>query len=469
MRNIYTLIPKIIKPFLIILILSLSGFLWANEIIKGPYLSGVTTDQIRITWETTENSNTRVDYADERYYGDYGSFEFQNSISENVIHHTILLTGLNPSTRYNYKVTSGEAESPVHHFRTAVPADQPFHFIAFGDNRSDSVAHQTVVNAVLSYQPDFVLNTGDLVANGGSISDWQTFFNINRELMPITPYFSAIGNHEIPNSLFLDYFEYPNNEQWYSFRYGNSKFIILDNSIPWLLPFSEQPDYLEDELVEAESWADWIFVCFHEPPYSSGNHGSEYTTRLTLCPIMEAHNVFMVFNGHDHCYEHALVNGIHYFVTGGGGAGLYSVGTSDWTVYSERTYHFCHIEVNGTCLRFKAIKPDGTVIDSFNTCPLAVEKGNLPLNSQINAYPNPFNKKVNIEYTSEKNVFSKLAVYNLLGEEICILQQGYLKAGKYLTCWDGNTTGGERSATGIYFLKWDCPGSSKLSRLLYLK
>ena len=60
-----------------------------------------------------------------------------------------------------------------------------------------------------------------------------------------------------------------------------------------------------------------------------------------------------------------VVNGITYVVTGGGGAPLYDVGNSPWTVYSEKTYHYCLLTTNSSLLTFEAIKPDGTVFDSF--------------------------------------------------------------------------------------------------------
>jgi hypothetical protein len=109
----------------------------------------------------------------------------------------------------------------------------------------------------------------------------------------------------------------------------------------------------------------FTIVFFHHPLYSSGPHGNATLLRMIWKPIFEHFTVDIVFNGHDHDYERSVVNGITYVVTGGGGAPLYDVGHSPWTMYSEKTYHYCLLTANSSLLTFEAIKPDGTVFDSF--------------------------------------------------------------------------------------------------------
>jgi hypothetical protein len=79
----------------------------------------------------------------------------------------------------------------------------------------------------------------------------------------------------------------------------------------------------------------------------------------------EFYNVDIVFNGHDHSYEHGKVRSVNYIVTGGGGAPLYDIGQSWWTIHSEKTYHYCLVSVDQMELNFQAKKPDGSIIDSF--------------------------------------------------------------------------------------------------------
>jgi len=61
------------------------------------------------------------------------------------------------------------------------------------------------------------------------------------------------------------------------------------------------------------------------------------------------------------------VNGVTYIVTGGGGAPLYGASTSSWTQFSASEYHACKVSITGNNSTLQAIKPDGTVIDTFST------------------------------------------------------------------------------------------------------
>jgi hypothetical protein len=54
-------------------------------------------------------------------------------------------------------------------------------------------------------------------------------------------------------------------------------------------------------------------------------------------------------------------------VAGGlfGGAPIRNVGSSWWTIYSESAYHYCLLTADESRLSFQALKPDGTILDSF--------------------------------------------------------------------------------------------------------
>ena len=74
----------------------------------------------------------------------------------------------------------------------------------------------------------------------------------------------------------------------------------------------------------------------------------------------------MAFAGHNHYYARALVKGVHHITTGGGGAPLYNPDSNSPNVItSSKANHFCKVEIDGNNLKFRAVKPDGTVIDTF--------------------------------------------------------------------------------------------------------
>ena len=52
-------------------------------------------------------------------------------------------------------------------------------------------------------------------------------------------------------------------------------------------------------------------------------------------------------------------------------------------------------------------------------------------------YPNPFNPKTTIKYSIPQDGFVKIAVYNMLGEEVAMLVNTTKKAGRYEVSFDG--------------------------------
>jgi acid phosphatase type 7 len=86
-----------------------------------------------------------------------------------------------------------------------------------------------------------------------------------------------------------------------------------------------------------------------------------------LVPMFEKYRLTAGFFGHDHNYQHYLKNGVHYVVTGGGGAPLYDVdkpapGITQKVVSVE---HFVRIRVDGKSAHIEAIAVDGKKLDDI--------------------------------------------------------------------------------------------------------
>lgn len=73
---------------------------------------------------------------------------------------------------------------------------------------------------------------------------------------------------------------------------------------------------------------------------------------------------------------------------------------------------------------------------------------------QINlgAYPNPFSDKLNIGYELTRSAYVTVSVYNIFGQEIVQLFNGYQGAGKVRHEWDGRANG-TVCASGMYTYK----------------
>ncbi len=349
---------------LIVMLWSFLGLAFGQSLTRGPYLQNVTPTSVIIVWVTDTSGNSEVEFGETSSYGSWVSDP------ASVFQHAVTLTALSPYTLYHYRVkTDGTVLSTDATFRTAADASRDnFVFVAMGDHRSNPSAHLSVVSRVIAINPDLCVDTGDLVGNGDNASEWDPqFFTPEKELMKSVCLFPSIGNHEGSGANYLAYFYLPTgsgSERYYSFDYGNAHFVSLDTNISYSAGSAQYTWFVNDLQSTTKPWR---FVYFHHPPYSSSLHGSNTTVRAQLCPVIEANGVQMVFNGHDHDYERSYVNGVTYIVTGGGGAPLYSAGTSSWTQFSASEYHAYKVSITGNNSTLEAIKPDGTVIDSFST------------------------------------------------------------------------------------------------------
>lgn len=80
-------------------------------------------------------------------------------------------------------------------------------------------------------------------------------------------------------------------------------------------------------------------------------------------------------------------------------------------------------------------------------------------------YPNPFNPITNITFGISKQGFITLKVYDVLGNEVSILNNGNMTAGNYEVNFDGSNL-----SSGMYFYRFDVDGSMvDTRRMLLLK
>ena len=82
-------------------------------------------------------------------------------------------------------------------------------------------------------------------------------------------------------------------------------------------------------------------------------------------------------------------------------------------------------------------------------------------------YPNPFNPETKISFALPSAGNIRLAVYNLLGEEIATLAEGAYPAGGHSVAWRGVDRHGRMVASGIYLYRLEA-GSVVLTRKMML-
>jgi acid phosphatase type 7 len=238
--------------------------------------------------------------------------------------------------------------------------------LVYGDTRTNHNVHRQVVSQMMLHRPTVVFHVGDLVENGFSASEWDTFNIITAGIRSEAEFFPALGNHENQSPLFFSDFDLPNNEQWYSVKRDGIHFVVL-NSCASTRSGSEQLTWLAADLSQVDDSIKFIVAVLHHPPYSTGPHTEdEMGLRETLVPLFEQYGVDIVFSGHDHDYERSYCGGRYYIVTGGGGAPLHDQARQDpcSQLYLKKN-EFCRISRVENELRAKVYDISGELIDHF--------------------------------------------------------------------------------------------------------
>jgi len=78
-------------------------------------------------------------------------------------------------------------------------------------------------------------------------------------------------------------------------------------------------------------------------------------------------------------------------------------------------------------------------------------------------YPNPFNPTTTIPFALLTESRVKIAIYNILGQRVAVLEDGILQAGNHKASW--NSTG---MASGVYLIVLESPGESGQTRKITL-
>jgi acid phosphatase type 7 len=333
----------------------------ADTLIGGPYVLHVTPKSATVAW-IVQSSEVKLGTAPDRMDQAEPALRFEH----------VTYSNLKPGTTYYYDVLNRDEGKGS--FKTPPEGAGRFQFVVYGDTRTRHDFHRKVAAAIAKADPDFVVHTGDLVSDGAQTSLWPIFFSIEKELLRKTAFFPSLGNHERNNPQYYQFFDV--KDPYYSFNWGNAHFTVLNSDLGnagadpaakekfW----AEQKQWLAADL-RASQKSDFRFVVFHHPPFTAyAKRQQEKSNTADFVPLFEQYKVTAIFNGHDHNYQHHLKNGIHYIVTGGGGAPLYPVDAPipEMTKKVESTEHFVKVSVNGKQARVEAVALDGHLIDTID-------------------------------------------------------------------------------------------------------
>ena len=236
----------------------------------------------------------------------------------NMVRHTAEITGLEPGTKYSYRVGDKSRGwwSDAGVIETADKSDGFTFFHVTDEQSQNAIQYQkwgSVVDTALSLFPQgkFFMSTGDQVDYTEHFTQWSWFFNAsanikNSVIMP------TAGNHEDEGYMLDQNFILPTTVEqdreigvFYSFDYNNAHFIVLNTN-----NLSEDEALSDDQLAwlkaDAEkSDAQWTIVALHKALYSNGSHYDDddvVAMREQLCGLMPELGIDLVLQGHDHVY-----------------------------------------------------------------------------------------------------------------------------------------------------------------------
>lgn len=231
------------------------------------------------------------------------------------VHHA-RLSNLTPATSYAYAIRNGQSAYVERSFRTpSLDPCKPTRFVVFGDNRSQTFgsAMGKLPQKMLETNPDFALNSGDMVKNGRKRDQWLDYLKEITPLASRVVVMHAIGNHDdgpgranwqYVNRIFPTPANNPeNNRSYYSFRFNSARIGVVTNHDGGV---EKQAMWLSDTMREHETA--WKFLMVHEPFFTcsliaTGHKADEMGVRRAYFEVMKNRHIDAVFSGHNHYYE----------------------------------------------------------------------------------------------------------------------------------------------------------------------
>lgn len=243
----------------------------------------------------------------------------------------------------------------------------------------NEVQTRTILAEIAARGPAAVINLGDLVDFGSSIRNWKLFDDLHAPVIAAgIPYFAVWGNHDYrgPDELAKYHvaarFPHLRDRSWHAFRFRYAGIVLLDTNFGVLgrEKADEQTWWLERTLAEFEASPDVrvVICCTHHPPYSNSvSPVPQREVRQRFVPSFQRlSKPALFFSGHVHSYEHFLIGGKHFIVSGGGGGHRCRVQTGLGRRITKdlyqgppvRSLHFCQLEFGPQSLTLRVVYLD---------------------------------------------------------------------------------------------------------------
>ncbi len=293
--------------------------------------------EVYVTWETSAAQPSYISYGtDPSLLTD----SLSNTTADTL--HRFQLTGLNPSTRYYYRVSLDNLTTYASgSFTTAPTAASPknFSFAMLSDTQMwmGTGHYERLCRAMAGLQDlSFIAYAGDMAQEHGQFSVltpdsaqatlnlfWQ-YTNLYTPTIPIVP---DPGNHdasEYGDNLYSRYYglSTPPDHNYYTFNWSRTQFVMAEiadtGDTDPDVPYNIAHDAWMNATLEKGQVLDYRVIVFHRAWYSSYGINQEINSRLL--PIVDKYNVSLVIYGHDHSYERYWVHNHTLIQLGSGGS-----------------------------------------------------------------------------------------------------------------------------------------------------
>lgn len=325
-------------------------------ILHGPFLQAPSETGLTLSWVTSRKCVSRVEYRPEASAQWLTNTPAHHGLVDaDVAHHNVTLTGLQPGTRYEYRVVSreiadfkpykvkfgGTVISADFGFATLNPAKPATSFVVLNDRHEKVGPLAASLASVTWTNIDLAFFNGDMVNDA---KDEQQFYRClvdpcTQSFASTIPLVYVRGNHDARGSFarrLLQYFPTDSGRYYYALRQGPVAFLVLDSgedktdqSVEYsgLVDFEpylrQQVEWLARQIEEPAFQQARFRVCFlHIPP--ARRPDPKFVRQQWLMdhvvPLLNQGRVDLLITAHTHKYaiHPAGTNGLNFpMITGG--------------------------------------------------------------------------------------------------------------------------------------------------------
>lgn len=232
--------------------------------------------------------------------------------------HHIDLGVLPPATSFHYRVVldSGAARDGV--FTT--PGLDEWRFVHLGEFHAPTESEHVArfAGAIRAFQPQVVVESGDMINDGDDDAQWLDYLNTSRPWISNVILLPAHSNHVngfAGNPILTSLFELPNNERWYTTRYGAVEIVTLDSTYDRTAPdIATELDWIEASMAAARDAPDppvYTVGAWHYPACSSHFAARSPQRRWVIDNLVAAFaasgGLDLILVGHDKYYERSIL------------------------------------------------------------------------------------------------------------------------------------------------------------------